>query len=192
MRLQILILLTIIISTSCTLTNKREKLTMTELDTISYQDLLDKSFDYLNVQQEICKEKYKISTYKNWFYDQETGELTFSDNGIKKLIIKYENVGTVSLKSNTWLWAWANNNTLDKVKSKIGIVKTYGSKREFEKLMTSKWAADEVDGWEMTSIAAYLMNAKGAYRVKSSDDSVFVFMIFKEVQWADSLASKRK
>jgi len=162
----------------------------TELDTISYQDLLDKSFDYLTEQQDICKDEFKISTYKNWFYDQETGELTFSDDGVKKLIINYENVGTVSLKSNTWLWAWANNNTLDKVKSEIGVIKEYGDKREFEKLMTSKWPADEVDGWEMTSIAAYLMKAKGAYRVKSSDDSVFVYMLFKEINWADSLEAK--
>lgn len=187
MKFQAIILLTSIIMTNCTTTGKNGNPMTTELDTISYQNLLDKSFDYLTKQQEMCKSEFKISTYKNWFYDQETGELTFSDDGIKKLVINYENVGTVSLKSNTWLWAWANNHTLDKVKSEIGIVKEYGDKREFEKLMTSKWPADEVDGWEMTSIAAYLMKAKGAYRVKSSDDSVFVFMLFKEINWADSL-----
>jgi hypothetical protein len=79
---------------------------------------------------------------------------------------------------------------LDKVKSEIGVVKDYGDRREFEKLMNSKWTAEEVDGWEMTSISAYLMKAKGAYRVKSSDDSLFVFMIFKEINWADSLTNK--
>jgi hypothetical protein len=35
-----------------------------------------------------------------------------------------------------------------------------------------------------------LMKAKGAYRVKSSDDSVFVYMLFKKINWADSLETK--
>jgi len=36
----------------------------------------------------------------------------------------------------------------------------------------------------MTAIAAYLLNAKGAYRVCSEEDNLWVFMIFKEVKWA--------
>jgi hypothetical protein len=155
-----------------------------ELDTISYEGLLDKAHQYLTEQQDICRDKYKISTYESWFYDQETGELIFSDAGVKKLIINYENVGSVSLKTNTWLWAWANENTLDKIKSEIGMVREYGEKRGFEKLLERKWPAEEVDGWEMTSISAYLMKAKGAYRVPSKDESLFVFMIFKEIEWA--------
>ena len=34
----------------------------------------------------------------------------------------------------------------------------------------------------MTSIAAYLLDAKGAYR--TPDDNGFTFMIFTDVQWA--------
>jgi hypothetical protein len=188
MKFQIIILLTAIL-TNCTPTEKRNKSMTTELDTISYNDLLDKSYDYLTEQQDICRDKYKLSTYQNWFYDQETGELTFSDNGIKKLIIKYEDVGSVSLKSNTWLWSWANETTEDIVKSQIGLVKEFGEKRQFEKLTSKQWTAEEVDGWEMTSISAYLLKAKGAYRVKTNNDSLFQFMIFKEIIWADSLTN---
>lgn len=190
MKIPSIALLITIALTNCNTTYKKQKAMKSELDTISYQGLLDKSYSYLTEQQEICKNKYNLSSYQSWFYDQDTGELTFSDNGIKKLIIKYEDVGTVSLKSNTWLWAWANNSTSEKVSSEIATVRDYGKKREFEKLTTRKWQADEIDGWEMTSIAAYLMNAKGAYRVKSEEDSLFVFMIFKEINWVDSLNSK--
>ncbi len=190
MKFQTIILLTTITLTNCTTTDRKDKSMTTELDTISYQDLLNKSFEYLTEQQEICKDKYKLSTYQNWFYDQETGELTFSDNGIKKLIIKYEDVGSVSLKSNTWLWSWANETTEDLVKSKIGLVREFGERRQFEKLSSRKWTADEVDGWEMTSIAAYLLKAKGGYRVKTNNDSLFQYFIFKEINWADSLTTK--
>jgi hypothetical protein len=168
---------------------KNEQKTLVELDTISFDILSSKAYDYLIEQQEICKTKYKISNYQNWFYDQETGELTFSDNGVKKLIIKYEDVGSVSLVTNSWLWSWANEHTEAKVKSEINMVKDYGEKRNFDKLVNKKWTADEADGWEMTCIAAYLMKAKGGYRVKLNNDRLIQFMIFKEIAWADQ-ASK--
>ena len=171
---------------------KNEMNNTTELDTISFDELSSKAYDYLTAQQEIVKEKYKLSGYEHWFYDQETGELTFSDSGIKKIIINYEDVGSVSLVTNTWLWSWGNEYTEEKVKSEIIRVKEYGVKRNFEKLTDAKWTADEVDGWEMTAIAAYLMKAKGAYRVKSNNDSLIQFMIFKEINWADTTTNEKK
>lgn len=87
---------------------------------------------------------YSIDWYENWFYDQLTGELTFSRN--KKLIINYESVGSVSFKSNTWLWAWDNPHLEEKMGSEITMVRNYGIKRDFGKLITPKWEADEYDG----------------------------------------------
>src|SRR5687767_7872694 len=100
-----------------------------ELDTISFEDLSKKAYDYLNGQQDTNNAIYKIGNYQNWFYDQFTGELTFSDNGIKKLIVDYEEVGSLSIKTNTWLWAWNNPHLEEKIKSEIGIVRDYGKKR---------------------------------------------------------------
>src|SRR4051812_31321834 len=75
------------------------KKSISEFDTISFDDLLEKSYAYLNAQQDSCNAIYDIGAYQNWFYDQTTGELTFSDNGVKKLIIDYEEVGSVSLET---------------------------------------------------------------------------------------------
>lgn len=158
-----------------------------ELDTISFSSLSQKSYDYLNEQQIISDSLYDISGYQNWFYDQNTGELTFSDSGIKKLIIDYEEVGSLSFKSNTWLWYWGNPHLEQKIKSEIGTVREFGIRRDFEKLINAKWNADVYDGWEMTAIASYLMKAKGAYRVPSKDSLLLSFMIYKNIRWADSL-----
>jgi hypothetical protein len=140
----------------------------------------------LNEQQEISDSLYKISTYQNWYYDQITGELTFSDSNVKKLVIDYEEVGSLSFKSNTWLWAWDNPNVEQKVKSEIRKTKDFGVKRRFGKLTNGKWKADEFDSWEMTAIASYLLKAKGAYRVPSKDSLLYIFMIYKNIKWADS------
>src|SRR5215213_6588725 len=85
-------------------------------DITSFETLSKISYEYLNTQQETCMSDYKISTYENWYYDQLTGLLTFSDNGITKLIIEFEDVGSVSEVTNTFLWAWANPHTEEKVK----------------------------------------------------------------------------
>ncbi len=82
--------------------------------------------------------------------------------------------------SNTWLWSWANPHLEEKIKTKILKVKEYGEKHKIESLTKSKLQANEVDGWEMTAISAYLMKAEGAYRVPT--DRTFSFMIFKEVK----------
>ncbi|PVD51677.1 hypothetical protein DC498_13190 [Terrimonas sp.] len=165
---------------------KTDNLPITELDTISFYDLSKRAYDYLNKQQDTCNSVYKIGTYQNWYYDQLTGELTFSDNGIKKLIIDYEEVGSVSEVTNTFLWAWGNPHLEEKIKSEIVRVKEYGQKRKFEKLINPKWTADQYDGWEMTAIASYLLKSKGAYRVPTSNDKLFSFMIFKNIRWADT------
>ena len=157
-----------------------------ELDTISFDDLSKKAYEYLHKQQDICNSVYRIHSYKNWFYDQLTGELTFSDNGVKKLIIDYEEVGSVSEVTNTFLWAWANPHLEDGIKSDIIKVKDFGQKRNFDKLVNPKWSADQYDGWEMTAISSYLMQTKGAYRVPNTDNKLFSFLIFKNIRWADN------
>ena len=65
-------------------------------------------------------------------------------------------------------------------------MKEYGLRRNFEKLITPKWTADQYDGWEMTAIASYLLKTKGAYRVPASNGKLFSFMIFKNIRWADT------
>ncbi|MEO8711409.1 MAG: DUF6882 domain-containing protein [Parafilimonas sp.] len=158
---------------------------MIDLEHISFEKLSKISYKYLYEQQDICKQEYKIGEYENWFYDQRTGELTFSNNGKTKLLIDYEEVGSVSEVTNTFLWAWENPHLEEKIKSQIIRVKEYGLKRSFEKLITPKWEADQYDGWEMTAISSFLLKTKGAYRVPSIENELFSFMIFKRIRWTN-------
>ena len=62
-------------------------------------------------------------------------------------------------------------------------VKRYGEAHGIEKLTTDTWAAEEVDGWEMTAIAAYVLQAQGAYRSPKSNG--FTFMVFTGLRFAE-------
>ena len=149
-----------------------------------FVNYLDQANTYLLTQQEICKEKYGITNYERWHYDQETGLLEFFNGDTLKVRIQYQSVGTISRVSNTWLWAWANPSTLEHIKQKALEVRQFGKKQGFEPLTKAKWYADEVDGWEMTSIMAYLLQAKGAYRFPT--EKTYSYAVFMDIQEIDS------
>ncbi|MBZ4189616.1 DUF6882 domain-containing protein [Niabella beijingensis] len=183
------LLLILVLFSNCRNGSGKPAKPIAELDTISYENLSKKANAYLEQQQDRCIQLYGLGAYESWYYDQLTGELSFSDGGIKKLAIDYEEVGSVSMESQTFLWAWDNPYIEPKIKSEIGKVKAFGVKRNFKKLMTAKWNADEQDGWEMTAIAAYLLKAKGAYRAPASDSSLFSFMLFKHIRRVDTASA---
>jgi hypothetical protein len=148
-----------------------------------YQALVRDSNDYLKTQIERCKADFQIGSYSRYDWDQQKGELVWSDDGIPKVIAKVQFVGSISTKSNTWLWSWANPTIIDPVKQEIRKVKAFGERKGIERLISAKWTADETDGWEMTALAARLLEARGAYRSPDSDG--FTFMIITDINWAN-------
>lgn len=147
--------------------------------TLEFEKLSEAAYSYLFKRQEECEQKYKMFNYESWFYNQDTGLLTFSDKNVVKIEIIYEQVGTILKSTNTWLWSWENPHIEEQVKKDILQVKEYGVENNIESLTKPKWRADEYDGWEMTAIAAYLLKAKGAYRFPL--ENTFSFVIFKEI-----------
>jgi hypothetical protein len=91
-------------------------------------------------------------------------------------------VGSISTSSNTWLWAWANESDPESVKTKIRAVRRYGEKHHILKLACPHWDATEVDGWEMTSVAATVIGGVGSHRTPSADG--YTFMLLTSVNWA--------
>ena len=91
------------------------------------------------------------------------------------------------MNAGTGLWAWANDSIEERLRTDLNEVRRFGEHRGIWQLSTPKWEADEVDGWEMTSISAYVLQAKGAYRMPSED--LFTFAILDSVVWAPGAAS---
>ncbi|MDR0792915.1 MAG: hypothetical protein LBE82_06370 [Chitinophagaceae bacterium] len=158
----------------------------------SFEDLSKLSYEYLYAQQELCEEKYLLSKHEKWFYDQETGLITFSNNGKPCIIFKFENVGSISYISNSWLWAWANSYCLKNVTTEILAVKELGQLNNFDKLYTDKWNADIYDGWEMTAIAAYTLKSIGVYRIPNEEENIFNFKLLTAIAFIDELELKKK
>jgi hypothetical protein len=178
-RIILLILLFITIGCNQQKTVNEQDLSKPEA-TDDFRDYLTEAHNYLSAQQEICRTKYGIDDWERWYYDDDTGLIEFFNGDTLKLRITYQQVGTVSKTSNTWLWAWANHDLTDNIKLVSKKTNVLGEQREFERLTKQKWNADEVDGWEMTSIMAYLINAKGGYRIPG--ENVYKYIVFTNIE----------
>jgi len=148
-----------------------------------WRSFVTDAHNYLTKRQDILTKKYKLGEHKRFDWDQKTGSLVFSNDGIPAVVAKIQFVGSISTVSNTWLWSRENPTVLGNVKDKMNIVKRYGKKEGFDALTTKKWKANEVDGWEMTSITAKLLKAKGAYRTSSKNG--FIYMVITDIHFAN-------
>jgi hypothetical protein len=147
-----------------------------------FVDLVTAAHGYLTARQEHLKDAFGLSQYERWDWDDSRGAVVFSDRGVPRVIARSQLVGSVSTHTGTWLWAWANGHVEERLRRDLDEVRRYGEHHGIWQLTTPKWEADETDGWEMTSIAAYVLQAKGAYRMPNGH--LFSFAIFDAVDWA--------
>jgi hypothetical protein len=99
--------------------------------------------------------------HKRWDWDDAAVTLTFSDPVLPTLRIDVSVVGTT--EGSSWQWSWANRNLEAQEKRDIDKVREFGEANGFEKLISGFLDADEYTGWEMTAVAAHVLDAPGAY-----------------------------
>ena len=132
---------------------------------------------------ESCKHEFKISTYPRWDYDFDSGTLTFSQDGVAKVVASIEVVGTISDAANTWLWSWANASLPPLVTSSMKKVKSFGETEGIPLLTNATAENDEYLGWAMTGVTAKILGARGAYRCLGKNG--FIYLIYKDISFAD-------
>jgi hypothetical protein len=130
----------------------------------------------------LLRSKYHLDDHERYDWDQESGRLVFSSQGKATVVAEIQFVGSISTHSNTWLWSWANDSYLEKVRARVRLVRSHGVERSLMRLACAYWGADQEDGWQMAAVAAYLLDAHGAYR--SPDEHSFTFMVMTQVGWA--------
>jgi hypothetical protein len=148
----------------------------------AWQSFVESCHQDLVAKQDKLSSEYSLSHHRRWDWDQERAELAFSNDGVPTVIANVEFIGSVSTKSNTWLWSWANPSLLKTVRSDITAVRDFGGDRDFPHLTVPKWRADETDGWDMASVAVHVLNAQGIYRTPG--DNGFTFLALSNVRFA--------
>lgn len=146
-----------------------------------YREFVGESYAYLNSVQDDLKRSYSLGSYERFDWDQTTGKMTFSSQGVVGLVAYVQFVGSLSSETKTWLWSWANASILDSCKERIGEVKRFGELHGIDDLTVSKWNATEEDGWAMTAISANILQARGAYRAPGTNG--LTFFVFTSMHW---------
>ncbi len=134
--------------------------------TLKYEKYADKNCQKLTEFQNEFRAEYNLDNYANWFYNQSSETLRlYSDD--KEIYFKYIPVGTFSQKTNTWMWAWANEDSVEPRKFNTLKVKEFGEKKKYGNLTKAHFDGDKFTGWKLTSIAFDIIGGIGTYRVIS-------------------------
>jgi len=139
-----------------------------------WSELVDRAKAYLEQRQERLKSEFELGRFERFDYDQNAGTLSFSSNGRVQVVADMQVVGSTSERGGTWLWAWANPSVLEHLVMELDDVFTYGQAHGLDKLTTAKWPGDESDGWEMTAVAAFVLQSEGAYRAAHDGGALFL------------------
>lgn len=154
------------------------------MDYTAFEDLIEKSTEYLRACNAKSERHFGIGSYQRYEYDLPRNEMWWSGSDGPKVRAKVTVVGTLSSGSGTWLWAWANPHFRGIETGLIDKVRAFGECEDIVKLTEEKWEADEVDAWEMTSICARLLESQGAYC--SPRDSVSLFLLYDHLEFIPS------
>jgi hypothetical protein len=148
----------------------------------AYVELLTAAHAYTTERQDVLRTKYGLASMPHAHLNEVTGQLVFSDEAHNPRVLAHVHfVGSVNTENRTWLWSWANPDIDAKFYKDILEVQMLGETRGIEQLTTPFWEGDAVDGWEMTSICAYVLQAEGAYRAATPQG--FTYLVMTSVEW---------
>jgi hypothetical protein len=149
-----------------------------------WDELVAKAQAYATDCQDRLKSAFSLLDWERYDYDQESATLVFSSEGIARVTTKIRIVGSWAAGPGTWLWAWDNASILPSAAEGVHLLGTFGEQNQFTRLRSALWQADEVDAWEMTSVACFLFGGDGVYRVPDEDGALF--MVLSDPQFVAS------
>lgn len=145
-----------------------------------FSSLIQQANWFLRKLMEENQRTFQLDSYKRFDWNEWRGELVFTSEGTPKVVARIQLVGSHATRSKTWAWAWANSAGLPSVRQAVLKVKEFGTERVSLRLIQPRWSATESDAWGMTALTAQLNDAKGAFRVPSTDG--FAYMIFTDIR----------
>jgi hypothetical protein len=154
------------------------------MDWDNYVALLTRADSAMRVKQDRLERDFRLGKYKRYDYDEGLGVIAFSDSDVVKVIADVQFVGDVSRRDSTWRWAWDLPYVMPEFAEASIKARRFGQWRGVPPLKTTGWNGDRTDGWEMTSLTAWIAGADGAYSAPSSDSSTYTFLLLRNVRWA--------
>jgi hypothetical protein len=136
--------------------------------------------EYLKRTQDAAQARWKIGQFARWDFDDAKRTVTFSDDGVPRLIADVRMVGSYSTKSSTFQWSWVLYDDDEPMIQGVVDLPGFGEVRGIEKLTTNWWECEIGEAWDMTAVAAYLVGCDAVYRAPFDD--LFWFMLLSNLR----------
>lgn len=147
-----------------------------ELDDAAFTKLVNVATHATRALQDAAQARTRFLDYARWDIDPDAGTFTFTDPARPSLRARYSSVGSFSTKTNTWMWSWNHDGMSERLLGETPRLRAFGESRGAQRVAEGYWNADEVDGWEMTSLAAHLLGADAVYRAPIEHVMFFVLL----------------
>lgn len=141
-----------------------------------FRKLAEEATEFLRERNRTASERFGLDKFQDFDYDIPSSRFWWSDNGVRKVEADCIVVGSVSGASGTWLWSWANPQLGAFCSPDIERVREYGSEHDIAALTSPKWPGDEIAGWEMTCIAAFILDSEAGYRSPFPNGCLFFLL----------------
>lgn len=142
-----------------------------------FDDFLGKCYQELVEKQSLLLDNYSLGEYEDFWFSQITETLQFKNAEEVELEFVVVPIGSWSDKSNSWMWAWANNSTPEEFKSKSVCFKDLAEHTGLDVFSTEAFEADESTAHELTAMAVHHIDAMGMYIVPSNNLKTFLALM---------------
>lgn len=148
-----------------------------------YKDFAHDCVHWLIDKNRILKEQFEIGSFERWDYDQETALFKWLSKGVTRVSASFQFAGTFAFAPKSWMWSWANESLWPTLTSELLRVREFGEREGISALVEPTVAASEESSWELTAIAAKLLNCRGAYRCGKEDEDQrsVAFVLLKDI-----------
>jgi len=126
--------------------------------------------------QDASQKRWGWDAMAKWHFDDAARTLTFSDPVHATVIADVRLVGSYSTKSNTFQWAWETFDECAPETTEISRLRVFGEVRGMSKLTTANCNCEEAEGWEMASLAGYLLGTEALYRAPFDHQRWFMLL----------------
>jgi hypothetical protein len=139
-----------------------------------FERFMEDCLEALERKNDALTERYGMGNYARWNHDGQLGLLSFSNPANEiSLVAETTDIGSYSLETNTWLWAWANESLPDEERTKaLKLKKLYDTTgmRIFE---DAHFDCDQYLAWELAAASVEHLGSLGCYRGPA--DHLWVF-----------------
>lgn len=147
-------------------------------DAATRRNLIDEASRTTKISQAKTEEAFGIGTHERWGADYAKAQFTLGSSQAISVVAEMQVVGTFAKRSNSWLWSWANDSMEPNLYSEIARLRTFGEVRGIATLADPYLeSVEEVDGWELTSVARYVLGWDAVYRAPM--DRRYLFMLLR-------------